>query len=257
MYIFVDTVFLITIMFYLNQVLDKYQVFLYLFYQTIYRFLRISSGDINFALFPLLVSMGILTVLTPCFISMFPILFTYINSTTHKTVNILIFIFGIMNSILITFLISSSINLYSFFYHLPLISSLILIVVALNLMKIVEFSLISKIFYSRLDWIIHFNINLQSYFMGLVIGLGSTPCNTSIIVLLVFLLKHTNNTLYLSFYLFTYLFGCFLILLVILNLKIDKYYFTSLILLWNSFIPLSGSLLFICSLLLLLRKSFL
>lgn len=244
-------------MFYLNQVLDKYQVFLYLFYQTIYRFVHISSGDINFILLPLLLFMGMLTVLTPCFISMFPIVFTYVNSKTNKSLNTLIFVLGIVTSIFITFLLSNFINLYSFVYNLPLLSALILIIVSLNLMKILDFSLISIIFYSRLGGIIKVNLIFQNYVMGLVIGLGSTPCNTSIIVLVVFILKHTSNTLYLLCYLFTYLFGCFFILLVILNLKMINSHLKFLILFWNSFIPLSGSLLFICSLVSLLRTSFL
>nr|YP_009391573.1 thiol:disulfide interchange protein [Laurenciella marilzae]ARW59717.1 thiol:disulfide interchange protein [Laurenciella marilzae] len=244
-------------MFYLSQMFDKYQILLYLFYQNVYQFLRVSYNGMNFAFATLLISMGIFTVLTPCFISMFPILITYINSTVNQALNNILFIFGVLSSILCTFVLSNSVNLYYFFDKLPILSSLILICVSLNLMQIVNFSFIPQFVYRQLDWINNLNVNLYSYCIGVVIGFGSTPCNTSIILLLTFFLRHANNIIYLSSCLFMYLFGCFLVLLLILNLKISYKNFHYLGLLWNFIFPLSGSMLFIFSLLLFLRQSLL
>ena len=95
-------------MFYLTQILDKYQVFLYLLYNNIYQFLRINYSSANFFFIPVFICMGILTVLTPCFISMFPILITYINSTKNQVFNNALFVLGIISSVLFTCLLYTS-----------------------------------------------------------------------------------------------------------------------------------------------------
>nr|WMP11759.1 Thiol:disulfide interchange protein [Laurencia australis]WMP11970.1 Thiol:disulfide interchange protein [Laurencia australis] len=246
-------------MFYSTQIFDKYQVFLYLLYNNIYQFLRINYSSTNFFFIPLFMCMGILTVLTPCFISMFPILVTYINSTTNQVLNNILFILGVMSSVLFTVLISNYINLYFFVYKLPILSSIFLIYIALNLMQVVDLLFVPKMLYSRLNQIENLNTNLQSYVTGTIIGFASAPCNTSIILLFTFLLKHVNSNLFVLFYLFVYLLGCFLVLTTLLNFKIDfnnkNFYYLTL--LWDLIFPLSGSILLIFSLLLFLRKTFL
>nr|YP_010951674.1 Thiol:disulfide interchange protein [Laurencia elata]WMP12613.1 Thiol:disulfide interchange protein [Laurencia elata] len=246
-------------MFYLTQIFDKYQVFLYLLYNNIYQFLRINYSSANFFFIPVFICMGILTVLTPCFISMFPILITYISSTTNQVLNNALFVLGVMSSVFFTLLISNSINLYSFVYKLPILSSLFLICIALNLMQVLDLLFVPEMLYSRLNRIETFNINLQSYITGILIGFASAPCNTSIILLFTFLLKHESNNLFVLLYLFVYLLGCFLVLITLLNLKINfnnsNFYYLTL--LWDLIFPLSGSILFIFSLLLFLRKTFL
>nr|ARW68632.1 thiol:disulfide interchange protein [Palisada sp.] len=244
-------------MFYLSDILDKYQIFLFFLYQNVYQFLRSSYTHINFTFIVLLIFMGIFTVLTPCFISMFPILITYTSSNTDKALSKIFIVFGVISSIFFTFLLSNFVSFYSFFDKLPLLSSLALVFVSLNLMQFFNFSFIPQIVYERLHIANVFDINWQSYLAGVLIGFGSTPCNTSIILLLTFLLKNTHNILFLCFYLFTYLLGSCMVLVFFVSFsKLDKnlYY-----LVWflDSIFPLSGSLLLIFSLLLFLRKSFL
>nr|YP_010951459.1 Thiol:disulfide interchange protein [Laurencia catarinensis]WMP12398.1 Thiol:disulfide interchange protein [Laurencia catarinensis] len=246
-------------MFYLNQIFDKYQVFLYILYNNIYQFLRINYSSANFFFIPLFVCMGVLTVLTPCFISMFPILVTYTSSNTNQFLNKTLFVLGVMSSVLFTMLISNFINLYSIVYKLPILSSLFLICIALNLMQVFDLLFVPEMLYSCLNRIEHLNNNFQNYIMGLVIGCASVPCNTSIVLLFTFLLKHTSSNVFVLFYLFVYLLGCFLVLITLLNFKINfnNSNFNYLILLWDLIFPLSGSILFIFSLLLFLRKTFL
>lgn len=246
-------------MFYLTQIFDGYQVFLYLLYNNIYQFLRINDSGTDLILIPLFISMGILTVLTPCFISMFPILITYISSTTNQVLNNALFVLGVISSILFTVLVSNFINLYSFVYKLPILSSLFLICIALNLMQVLDLLFVPEMLYSRLSRIKTLNTNFQSYVTGILIGFASAPCNTSIILLFTFLLKHESSNVFILFDLFVYLFGCFLVLITLLNLKnhFNSSNFYYLNLLWNLIFPLSGSILFIFSLLLFLRKTFL
>nr|WMP12183.1 dsdD [Laurencia verruciformis] len=246
-------------MFYLTQIFDKYQVFLYILYNNVYQFLRINYSSANFFFIPIFIFMGMLTVLTPCFISMFPILIMYISSTTNQVLNNALFILGVMSSVLLTLFISNSINLYSFVYKLPILSSLFLICIALNLMQVLNLLFVPDILYSRLHRIKALNINLQSYITGILIGFASAPCNTSIILLFTFLLKHESNNVLVLFDLFVYLLGCFLVLITLLSLKtnFNNSHFYYLNLLWDLIFPLSGSVLFIFSLLLFLRKTFL
>nr|ARW60127.1 thiol:disulfide interchange protein [Laurencieae sp.] len=244
-------------MFYLSNLLDQYQIFLYLLYQNTYHFFFANYNSINFVFLIIVFLMGVFTVLTPCFISMFPILITYANLNKSQIFNTTLFIVGVISSTIFIVLLSNFINLYSFFYKLPGLSSLILILVSLNLMQVLNFSFISKLFYSRLDKASNLNMNLQSYFIGILIGISSTPCSTSIILIFTFLLKHIDNIFYLSLYCFVYLLGSFLILLIILNVKINYNKFYLLALLWNLIFPLGGSLMFVFSLLSLLRWSFL
>ena len=241
----------------LSQFFDKYQVLLYVFYQNVYEFL---SGTYNFTspvYFFLLIIMGILTVLTPCFVSMLPFLFTYVTSVENQALTNVLFVFGVISSVFLTFLLSNSMSSYTFFYKLPFYSYLILILVSLNFMRILNFSFFTRFFSYPLGKFMTLNVNLGSYIMGIVIGFGSTPCNTSIILIVIFLLKHSPNILILSFYLLLYLLSCFFTLLVILDFKIDNKNFAYFIFLWNSIFPLTGSILFVFSLLSLLRKSFL
>lgn len=242
-------------MLYLTQISDKYQVFLYILYNNIYQFLRINYSSANFFFIPVFVCMGICTVLTPCFISMFPILITYISSTTNQVLNDALFVLGVMSSVLFTLLISNSINLYFCVYRLPILSSLFLICIALNLMQVLDLLFVPEILYLRLNRIEALNINLQMYITGIFIGFASAPCNTSIILLFTFLLKHESNNVFVSFYLFVYLLGCFLVLITLLSFKINFSNFYYLTLFWDLVFPLSGSILFIFSLLLFLRKT--
>nr|YP_010937606.1 disulfide interchange protein [Palisada intermedia]WKW95674.1 disulfide interchange protein [Palisada intermedia] len=246
-------------MFHLTQILDKYQVFLYILYNNIYQFLRINYSSANFFFIPVFMCMGILTVLTPCFISMFPILITYVNSTTNQVFNKALFVLGVISSVLFILLISNSINLYSFVDKLPILSSLFLICIALNLMQVLDLLFVPKILYSLLSRIETLDINVQSYMTGILIGFASAPCNTSIILLFTFLIKHESNNVFVLLYLFVYLLGFFLVLITLLNVNINfnNSNFYCLTLLWDLIFPLSGSILFIFSLLLFLRKIFL
>nr|ARW68224.1 thiol:disulfide interchange protein [Chondria sp. (in: red algae)] len=240
---------------YFNDLFEHYQILTYFLYQNIYQFLFFNYHSINLLFFVLLIILGFITILTPCFISMLPLLFTYIYSNQDHKFNRYLFIVGVMTSVSFLLFLSNFVNLYSFYNSLPLLSSLFLILISLNLMQVVNFTFISSFIYSYIQFINNPNLNLQSYLVGLITGVSSIPCNTSIILLMVFLLKRLDNLSYL--YVFIYIIGCLLPLLLITSIKIDYKRFNLISTFWDSFFPLSGSFLLFFSFLILLKSAFL
>jgi len=241
-------------MIYLNSVFDQYQELLYLSYQSICKLLFISYSDLNLLFFFLLFILGFLTILTPCFMSLLPIVVTYIYSNSNNKFNKYSFIVGIMNSLVFSLLIS---NFYIFNIKLPILSSCTLLFISLNLMQIIDFTFVSNFIYMNFGGINNNTKNsyFRSYLIGLLIGISSIPCNSSMVLLVVFLLKQLRSLYILC--MFIYLCGCFIPLLLISNIKIKYNNFSFLFNLRESIFPLGGSCLFFFSLLSLLRNSLL
>nr|YP_010170895.1 thiol:disulfide interchange protein [Chondria tumulosa]QSD57036.1 thiol:disulfide interchange protein [Chondria tumulosa] len=236
---------------------DEYEIFIYLLYQNIYKFLFVTSNTVNGFFFVLIILLGFFTVLTPCFISMLPLLFAYISSNEENKLNNYLFILGIINSIFFILFLSNFINLYSLYNKLPIISSLILILISLNLMQIINFRFVPNFIYQNFVLLDEQSKKIQSYLIGLISGISSLPCNTSIILLIIFLLKQLDSRLLFLLYLFFYFLGCFIPLFFIVNIKISYNNFIWLFLFWEFIFPISGSFLLFFSLLSFLRSSFL
>nr|YP_009393240.1 thiol:disulfide interchange protein [Symphyocladiella dendroidea]ARW61802.1 thiol:disulfide interchange protein [Symphyocladiella dendroidea] len=236
--------------------LDNYYIFFYALQQKLYSLLFVSSNQQSFLLAILLFFLGLITVFTPCFLSLLPLVLSYINSKKNYGLNISLFITGLLTSFFILILCTNLVSFSFFIDKLPVFSYLILIVVALDLMKILSISKLNipfsqYIFISSAD-----NMFLQSYLMGLVIGSSSLPCNTSIIIVVTFLVNNLNSIFLFSLYLFIYLSGCVFPLLLIVTIEFNYNNFSLFFFIWKSIFPVSGSFLFVFSCLSLLKTIF-
>nr|YP_010619789.1 Thiol:disulfi de interchange protein [Symphyocladia marchantioides]WAX03802.1 Thiol:disulfi de interchange protein [Symphyocladia marchantioides] len=235
---------------------NSYYIFFYTLQNKLCSLLFVSSNEQSILLAILLFFFGLITVFTPCFLSLLPLAFSYINSKKNYGLNISLFITGLLTSFVILILFT---NVFGFFLvvdELPVFSYLILIVVALDLMKIVN---ISKFNIPCRQYILTFfanNMFLQSYLMGLIIGSSSLPCNTSIIIVVTFLLNNLSSIFLSLLYLIIYLVGCAFPLLLTLIIKFDYNNFSLLLFVWKSIFPVSGSFLFVFSCLSLLKIIF-
>ena len=122
-------------MIFLNNLLDQYQILIYLFYQNFYKVIFTNYHSISFLFFIVMTILGSVTIITPCFISMFPMLLSYIYSTENIEFNKYLFIFGILSSIFFLLFFSNFINIYFIYQQLPVLSSFILILISLNLIS--------------------------------------------------------------------------------------------------------------------------
>ena len=238
-----------------SYILDQYQILTYFLYQNIYKFLFFSYYSTSFVFFGILFILGFLTVFTPCFMSMLPLIFTYTYVSQHQTFSKYLCVAGIMTSICFTLFIGTSLNVYFIYSILPTFSSLFLVLVSLNLMNVTDFTFITSFFYSNFRIANGININLKGYLSGLIVGVSSIPCNTSIILLITFILKKPSSLS--SLYLLIYLMGCLLPLLVIINITFDYIRLHPLLKFLEIVFPLGGSVLLLFSFFTLLRTIFL
>lgn len=159
-------------------------------------------------------SAGIFTIFNPCFISLFPLSISYINSY-KKSMDKNTFIAGLITSLFVIIFIINLISYNSFIYiiRIPYLSFIIIILLSLNLLQVLNFFYFFNIL--KLDHIFNLNQNewlintgVQSYFTGFIVGSTAVPCNTPIFTMIHFLLYHSNKLVVLFVYLIIYLVGC-------------------------------------------------
>nr|YP_010619595.1 Thiol:disulfi de interchange protein [Tayloriella tenebrosa]WAX03608.1 Thiol:disulfi de interchange protein [Tayloriella tenebrosa] len=235
---------------------DNYYIFFYTVQKQLSSLLFVLSNEHSIFFSILLFFLGVITVFTPCFLSLLPLALSYINSKKFYSLNLSLFITGLLTSFVIlmglTNLVSSSI----FIYKLPVFSYMILILVSLDLMKILSISNLTFPCSQYFFMPSYGNIFLQSYLMGLIIGSSSLPCNTSIIIIVTFLVNNLNNIFLVLLYFVAYLAGCIFPLLLILKIKLNYKNFSFLFFIWKSIFPVSGSFLFVFSCFSLLKIIF-
>lgn len=241
---------------YVSDLFNRYYMLLYYLQYYLSKFLLNNNNSSSLILFVVFFILGILTILSPCFISILPLSFSYLSSRDSSLRNILLFIFGILTSFVLLVGLTNTIGSYVFLTKLPLIFNLFLVVISLDLMNILNFSNI----FSSLNPIINFSDNksviFQNYLAGLFIGLSVLPCNTSIFFIVIFLMKSMNNLLY--FYSFIYFLGCVTPLLFIFSIKLPNVRFNSYSFLSISNLTsyISGAFLLIFSIFSILCKVF-
>nr|YP_010619400.1 Thiol:disulfi de interchange protein [Xiphosiphonia pinnulata]WAX03413.1 Thiol:disulfi de interchange protein [Xiphosiphonia pinnulata] len=235
---------------------DSYYAFFYVLQKQLSFLLFVSSNEQGILFAMLLFFLGLITVFTPCFLSLLPLALSYINSKKNYGLNISLFITGLLTSFLILIVCTNFVGFSFFIYKLPVLSYLILILVSLDLMKIVNISKLTSPFSQYILMFSVDNTSLQSYLMGLIIGSSSLPCNTSIIIVVTLLLNKLNNIFLFSLYLLMYLTGCVFPLLLILKIEFDYHKFAFLFFIWKSIFPVTGSFLFVFSCLSLLKVIF-
>ena len=184
---------------------------------------------------------GICTSLTPCFISVLPLIFS--SNSTFNNANIFakisVFI-GLITSLLVIIILLYIGNgrFDKIFIHLPLISSFIFVLIALNLLEIINISL----FINTINLLPNnlSNIYLQSYLTGFGIGLSCLPCNGSLIVTTMLWLYNSNKMIESLIYLVIYFCSCLLPFVLILLLPFGFVQLKKYIALWDYSIRLVG-----------------
>nr|YP_009392185.1 thiol:disulfide interchange protein [Osmundaria fimbriata]ARW60747.1 thiol:disulfide interchange protein [Osmundaria fimbriata] len=236
--------------------LDRYEVFIYSLQYSLYQLLSWQNSIGYWWFICIFFCVGLTTIFTPCFISMLPLIFSYLNSNGSYQISKSFFIFGVVNSVLFMFLVSHFFNLYFLVNKLSILSHLLLLLISLNLMQIIDFSFLLKIFYLNFpSKTMRYNFPAQSYLVGLIIGVSSIPCNTSIIFLVTSWLSRISNVFFLFIYLFVYLLGCLLPLIIIFSIKYTYKSFSRFTFIWNILVSSGGSFIFVSSLLSLLKMA--
>lgn len=220
---------------------NKINMILYFFQHLLYSNLSFHDKSIHFSNLLSLTFIGILTSVTPCFISILPLFI----SSTNTFVNFNLFtkimlVLGVTSSLLvvITLLYLCNSQLSQFLNKVPLISSFIFISLSLNLLGITNLALSLEIF--NLKDNSYNNIYLQSYLSGLGIGLSSLPCNASIMLTTILWLYDSNRIFNSLTYLFVYLLGCVLPFLIFFLLPFKLVSFQKFIYFWNYIVSFAG-----------------
>lgn len=213
---------------------NKINIILYIFQHFLYSNLSFHDKSIHFSNLLSLTFIGILTSITPCFISILPLLI----SSTSTFVNFNLFtkimlVLGVTSSLFVIITLFSLCNsqLSQVLNKVPLISSFIFISLSLNLLGITNLTLSLENFNLKNNS--YNNIYLQSYLSGFGIGLSSLPCNASIMLTTILWLYDSNRIFNSVIYLFVYLLGCLLPFLIFFLLPVKLISFKKFIYFWN------------------------
>nr|YP_009300416.1 hypothetical protein BI106_gp006 [Campylaephora sungminbooi]AKU47335.1 hypothetical protein [Campylaephora sungminbooi] len=220
---------------------NQINIIFYLLQHKFYSNLSFYYDQFNLLKLLSLFFIGIFTSLTPCFISVLPL----VLSSTVSFNNFNIFIKLSLFTGLITSLVVIIIVLYigngkfnNIFLNTPLVSSFIFIWIALNLLEIISLAFfVNNIDLAKKNFN---NIYLQSYLTGFGIGLSCLPCNCSLILTTILWLYNSDKIIESLIYLLIYLLSCLLPFIVIFLLPFRLLKFQKFIGLWDSIIQLGG-----------------
>lgn len=220
---------------------NKINIILYCFQHSLYVNLSFNDEHINLLNLLSLFLIGILTSLTPCFISILPVVisststFLYLNLLTK----IMLFM-GLKTSfiLIITFLYLGNSQLSHILNNIPFISSLIFISLSLNLLGVINLGFYSKNLNFKNGFLN--NMYVQAYLSGFICGLSSLPCNSSIILTTILWVYNSNRILNSLIYLLIYLLGCLLPFFCIFLLPFKLRPFKKFIYFWNYLISFGG-----------------
>lgn len=237
----------------LNFIFDKYYITLY-YLQYYFSQLIVSSNESSiWLLIIVFMLLGFLTIVTPCFLSMLPLTMSYISYQNNSLNSAFLFILGLLTSFLFVTKFFNIVSMYSSSSKFSIFFSLFMILISLDLMKILN---LSKI-YSRISSLMNLSNNsdnfFQKYLIGLIIGFSSLPCNTSILFIFNFLISNIANTSSLIVYIAAYFLGIIIPIILIFSLNFYSVTLGLLSTFWSLLNTFTGSLLFIGSLLSLLR----
>lgn len=242
-----------------NLLYENYEVCLYQLQHNIYTLLSLQINQFTPIIVLLIFLVGVLTSLTPCFISILPLSISYINTHKKYSINKTIFLVGLVNSLLLILFLENSISYkYSIYINsIPLISSFILILISLNLLQIFDFSSLSYFFTYNFEKNFFNNIYWQSYLAGSLLAFNIVPCSTSITFIFIYWLSHCTSLILFILYWLIYILGCIFPFIFIFTTGISYLNYNYFQYIWNTMIPISGSLVLFSSLLSFLEKIYL
>nr|YP_009399237.1 thiol:disulfide interchange protein [Kapraunia schneideri]ARW68843.1 thiol:disulfide interchange protein [Kapraunia schneideri] len=235
---------------------DNYYVALYYVQYYFYSLILLSNQSNFFLLLLLFLLLGILTVLTPCFLSLLPIGLSYITSRNDSFNSIALFISGMLTSFLFVFIFIDTITVYISVNQLPFFSNFLILILGLDLMNVLDISKVYLSLNSLINISSQKNLLLQKYLTGLIIGLSVLPCNTSILFIFNFIIRNINNAVSLTIYFVVYLLGLIMPLVIIFIFKLYSLGIKYLSSVWYVFNSLLGFFLFTSSLFSLLKLIF-
>jgi len=238
-------------------ILSIYQLFLYDLQQKIAFLLFFKITYINFSVLAIFFIAGILTSLTPCFISLLPLSLSYLSFSNQFKINKRFFILGLFSNLLFIIVSINFISYHYIFYlmHISFISFFVLLIISLSLLQIIDLSLVFKSIFINNN-ILKVNFNVNSYMMGLLIGFTTLPCSTPIIILINFCLYHADTLFFSLVFLFFYLLGCVSSFIFIFNVIINYLSTYVISFIWNIISPLMGFIILFISLLFFFEKIF-
>nr|QCI04406.1 Thiol:disulfide interchange protein [Antithamnion hubbsii] len=236
-----------------------FQLFYYSCQQSIYFFISLQYSNLFFIKMINIVILGIFTSLTPCFFSLLPIMMSYISIsyTSKSQIKSNTFLFGLISSFFVVICIVYLFNYqaYKLLLNIPFISFFIWILIALNLLQILDTSyLLSLLTFNNKIYLE--NIFMQNYITGLVFGLSSMSCSASIILTTIFWLSSSNNFIQSCLYLCLYLVGCILPFIVIFYFPLYIRKLDFIVKFWNKVMPISGVFILTSSLFSFLNSTF-
>lgn len=228
----------------MNDILTFLDVELYYLQQKIYLFLSFHINNFTPIIFIILFIGGLLTSLNPCLLSILPITLSYVFGQKSYKINQNIFILGILTSsifiILMTLVLSGPYK--KIIEILPFISSIFIIFVGLSLLQVLNLSALFIYFNKKVIQIRIKKSLIKDYIIGCILGLSISTCSTPILLTVLFWLSNTHKLIMGLIYLFCYLSGYIIPLLLLLNIVLNYNQLNKIVYTWNILIPISGSL---------------
>lgn len=226
------------------QYINNLNLAIYTYQQNLSLALYYNSDFYDIAQYVTLFLGGVITSLNPCSISIFPILFSYINNSkkTKDTTNKLIIGIFISRTIIIGTSILLNEAYKNFSHYIPFFTSISTILIGLNLLQILYLSNFSinkyLIFLSKLNKV------LKDYSIGLILGFSSLSCTTSIhFALGQFINSPNNNNITLSlFYITIYILGYMSPVVILTNINNIYIKLNNITRTWNTISYLNGCL---------------
>nr|YP_009773976.1 cytochrome c biogenesis protein transmembrane region [Caulacanthus okamurae]QIZ74593.1 cytochrome c biogenesis protein transmembrane region [Caulacanthus okamurae] len=222
--------------------LNLFEIKLYYLQQKIYALFSADLNHLTLYTLILLFVGGVLTSLNPCLISTLPLATSqiYDNSKAQKNTVISGLISSVIFIIFVFFFFSKYSNQLTI--HLPLVSSILTIIIGLNILKILKLDITTN------------NLNIQisrienkklifNWITGFTIGLSSTSCSTPVLISTTYWLSHSKNSLLIILYLLIYLTGYTMPLYIFIYISFNYNKMTMFSKVWNYIIPAIGSLI--------------
>lgn len=225
----------------MNELISILETRSYYIQQTIYQFLSFELKEPTLYTIVLLFIGGLLTSFNPCFISINPIIISYINYNKKNPNYKFMILTGLISSFVTLIIFGIILNNYSkiIILNTPIFTSSLIIVIGLNFLNIINLNSLNSI-------ILKYNIfykstNIPSFILGFIFGLSSCSCSTPILASLTIWLHHNQNFVLGIAYIIIYTLGY--ITPVIILIEITNIYnkITAITKIWRFFTPLSGS----------------
>lgn len=215
-------------------------MYFYYIEQNLYKLTAYQSNNTILFMFIIIFLSGMMTSLNPCLLSLLPIITSYINTSYQHFYKKHLFIFGLISSFLITITLTTVFNIY-FKYStisIPIISSLYMIFLGLNVLNIIELRFLKN---SNNNAFSTTNNAIMDYAVGLLVGLHSSSCSTPILATIIFWVSQSKLTLISLLYILCYSLGYSLPIIILVTTTINFTKFLKVEKMWIHMILFSGS----------------